>query len=708
MVSATAYSQTFSKQIEFENYDVNFLGALSIANGELLGTGFHFCDPDTTDNRRISCLSVFSTSELGVISSHQVIDSVFPIGQHNLTTFNDKTVVMGVEHGTEPVRLIEFEEGEYIGSYTVPKVDSLRPLPASMLSYNGKLYLSSQDENSSLSTVYSSIKCLDTAYNLLWNFEYKRGEKYNSCYSFQPTADGNLIFIHDYSDGPGAQGEAGVEIVKLDTNGQLVDTLVFPSLIMNDEPRMLSSRGGSVYFASQNIIIPDVWPRSFNGTINKLSADLDSVLWSVPLPVRPWHNNREYVIKNIQEAANGDIMVIGEAWDAGIDGSPNTTHLINHNGFAARLSADTGELQWLRVYQLPIENDLLDPIQDGGYISSELIHVHELPDGHFIVGGTAYYDGPQEAILKPAGETSSFVWLMNIDENGCLDGEECSENIIIDGEYRPTDGFLPVISSEHTWVYGYGFGFGSYPIHKTWSQDTVWDQGWYYELYESSNEDGSDADVTGLYVEANGRLMEKDGTGFYDRKVVFDITLIEGDTIVVEFEDDFESELYVESCDTVVFADGISRKRIILKCTNPPFPNAYPERVWIEGIGDVNGGISNCLLDVSETLICYSDVESTIYQADWAEECWLTTGTDDELESSDIVIHPNPSTDYINVITIDSKLTSYRISDISGRLLLTGAMPISQIDVSKLNPGLYVIELSSEAGSRVVSKFVKE
>jgi len=35
-------------------------------------------------------------------------------------------------------------------------------------------------------------------------------------------------------------------------------------------------------------------------------------------------------------------------------------------------------------------------------------------------------------------------------------------------------------------------------------------------------------------------------------------------------------------------------------------------------------------------------------------------------------------------------------------------MPISQIDVSKLNPGLYVIELSSEAGSRVVSKFVKE
>jgi len=80
----------------------------------------------------------------------------------------------------------------------------------------------------------------------------------------------------------------------------------------------------------------------------------------------------------------------------------------------------------------------------------------------------------------------------------------------------------------------------------------VWDQGWYYELYESSNEDGSDADVTGLYVEANGRLMEKDGTGFYDRKVVFDITLIEGDTIVVEFEDDFESELYVESCDTVV------------------------------------------------------------------------------------------------------------------------------------------------------------
>jgi len=230
-------------------------------------------------------------------------------------------------------------------------------------------------------------------------------------------------------------------------------------------------------------------------------------------------------------------------------------------------------------------------------------------------------------------------------------------------------GYIPVISSEHTWVYGFGFGFGSYPIHKTWSQDSVWQDGWYYELYESSSEDGSDAEVAGLYVETNGQLMRKDATGLTDQKVEFDITLIEGDTIVVEFEDDFESELYVESCDTVAFADGIPRKRIILQCTNPPFPNAYAERVWIEGIGDVNGGVSTCLVDISETLICYSDAESTIYQVDWANECWFTTSTEDQLSSSTVTVHPNPTSSYLDVSSGSKSFTTYRITSISGQYM---------------------------------------
>ena len=156
----------------------------------------------------------------------------------------------------------------------------------------------------------------------------------------------------------------------------------------------------------------------------------------------------------------------------------------------------------------------------------------------------------------------------------------------------------------------------------------------------------------------------------------------------------------------MVFADGIPRKRAILRCVDSPF--ASPERIWIEGLGDLNSGVPSCITDVSKKLTCYSNEAGIIYQADWADECWLTTNTTD-LDVEQLVLYPNPVKDVLHVEVASKDIQIYIINSISGQETMAGILPSNGVvDVSNLPCGIYILQLRDQQGKRSVSKFVKQ
>jgi ELWxxDGT repeat protein len=84
-----------------------------------------------------------------------------------------------------------------------------------------------------------------------------------------------------------------------------------------------------------------------------------------------------------------------------------------------------------------------------------------------------------------------------------------------------------------------------------------------------------------------------------------------------------------------------------------------------------------------------------------------TTNFSDDLFNDNSVMYPNPAQDQLHISKPD--IEHIKIIDLAGKTVIdqsiNGNTPI--IDISKLNKGIYMIELRSENGNAVVSKFVK-
>jgi len=83
-----------------------------------------------------------------------------------------------------------------------------------------------------------------------------------------------------------------------------------------------------------------------------------------------------------------------------------------------------------------------------------------------------------------------------------------------------------------------------------------------------------------------------------------------------------------------------------------------------------------------------------------------------ELElSATVRLYPNPSVDLIHLVSEDAKINSYKVFDMSGRLVLSssidGGNEAIEISVDKLESGSYTIELSTSKG-RIGKTFLRK
>lgn len=80
--------------------------------------------------------------------------------------------------------------------------------------------------------------------------------------------------------------------------------------------------------------------------------------------------------------------------------------------------------------------------------------------------------------------------------------------------------------------------------------------------------------------------------------------------------------------------------------------------------------------------------------------CYLTV----EERSSEFSVYPNPTN---NVLHVSENNLNYVITDLSGKLILTGITSISGIDVSSLASGIYTVQFQNQLGEISIVKFVK-
>lgn len=158
--------------------------------------------------------------------------------------------------------------------------------------------------------------------------------------------------------------------------------------------------------------------------------------------------------------------------------------------------------------------------------------------------------------------------------------------------------------------------------------------------------------------------------------------------------------LLVGLIDTVLISN-ILRKRIYLYREGDIFEPEYCE-IWIEGIGSSCGILYSGefgIVGTGHEFLCLTENDTLIYQNPEYSSCYIMTEIEDAGNCIvDIQIYPNPLKTYLSVIINNDAEDNYYLSlyDLTGKHLMSHRIKKStEIDISKLNPGIYLYRITS-------------
>jgi hypothetical protein len=74
-----------------------------------------------------------------------------------------------------------------------------------------------------------------------------------------------------------------------------------------------------------------------------------------------------------------------------------------------------------------------------------------------------------------------------------------------------------------------------------------------------------------------------------------------------------------------------------------------------------------------------------------------------QIEDITLSIFPNPTTDFVTVVTQDDQIDQLMLQDLSGKVIKQEEVvgPKTQLDLSELPKGMYFIHALGEAGDRL-------
>lgn len=185
--------------------------------------------------------------------------------------------------------------------------------------------------------------------------------------------------------------------------------------------------------------------------------------------------------------------------------------------------------------------------------------------------------------------------------------------------------------------------------------------------------------------------------------LLYDFSLTEGDSILVESNGEYDLYFNVTDVDTIDY-NGVERRKITLQFYN------YAWVTWIEGIGNIEGLLMDwrsytMVMDPMPNvrLRCYEYNEECLY-SDFSfnesiYDCYtpLYAGLENNEFENELSIYPNPAKDYF-CINSSAPIKQLIICNLLGQEIQKYNMTekTSSIDIRGLKEGVYFVKLYTD------------
>jgi len=252
---------------------------------------------------------------------------------------------------------------------------------------------------------------------------YKGPEDYPyinfTLYDLQQTRDSNLLFIAETEQRDESVTGRGAyfEIVKFNREGEILNKI--KSKLESDKSALLEGDDGGLYFFNDRtpFLLDTILPfaDSFGGLV-KLNEELDSTIWS-------------FQIKDadgIDESRGHTILGISQLKDSNFLGCGGVGLKINNLkesiGFLCKFTKD-GDILWVREYGIPIPEEYVALETTGVLGTGRIEDCKELEDGRILCMGEHAYAKPETSFYRE-------LWMLMLDENGCLT-PDCDPTLVL-------------------------------------------------------------------------------------------------------------------------------------------------------------------------------------------------------------------------------------------------------------------------------------
>jgi len=678
---------TFSKLYDLGVGWNNAPGDFALWNDELVVLSGHICFSDTNE-----CATLAHFDREGELLEVNTIEAFWRGNEQSMLIEGDSVTLSAQENDNGQTSVYILKGNMPLTNYTVTEYladDGFRYVNEGIFKYSGHCYTYGISfQTPGIAPAYANIIQWDsTCTHPQDNWHILQEDNTNWCQDLQPTPDGHLAF---FNEADAYEGPSSDYLVKLNTQGQMVKS--YPVDVPVATPNLLVSRDGSFYFSTRSHPMGIITEGNY-GRLNKLDPAMEELEWSVELPYDVFTNKRNYDILDITETANGDLVVCGKVWD--VDAIDSEEH-----GFIARVTAQ-GELLWTRLFKIPngIEHESLE---DYYYRFSSLRKIKETEDGGLIAMGYTYRAEPGFIIY-------SELWLLAVDENGCLDPADCPEVRILEPHLDETSWVNP----NHEWTRTFCDGFcqSIFTRRFRFADSLTALGGHLWRQWLVSDEEFGDENFAPY---AEGRYFRQDGQKIYqwykgESVLIMDFGLGVGDTLAVP---DLYSgwgpdrKLTVIQIDSVTLLDGSKRKRLRLECNNP-----WGFAHMIEGVGGDAVSLfvidEFCIADGGEggSLRCFQSHGEHLYLDDLADDCWVTTGLR-EISYQSLRVYPNPAGDRL-FLDAAAPMKEVLLYDTQGRRVAAFTQ-VLELDLSQVPTGLYQLLATDADGQVYVARFVVE
>jgi len=259
--------------------------------------------------------------------------------------------------------------------------------------------------------------------------------------------------------------------------------------------------------------------------------------------------------------------------------------------------------------------------------------------------------------------------------------------------------YFPLIEENKTWnvlsvalipLFDTSFSTITYKF----SGDTIINSDSYKKLYLSFQENPEDWSLWGFMREDADKRVWLRMDSEEDEFLMYDYSIDVGDSVFVGI---YEPVYLLLDSISEITINQTERKKYWFSCNMMP---EYRE-TWIEGIGS-NKGIcwsgSAFVVGGWYRLLCMSENGELMYMNPNYESCYLKTDIN-EIEKSSLKVFPNPAK---NTLIIENKenvkIKSISLLNVKGQIIKQFEINNTQLDISNISSGYYILKISHENG----------